>query len=278
MTETSSQVTETPIRVGCAGWRMPTLEQREAGVTHLQRYSQVFSAVEINSSFYQPHRRATYAKWATSVDPDFAFSVKLPKAITHLGRLADVESPVSQFWEAVAGLGAKLKCILVQLPPKLGRHPSVDERFFERLRRDTHVDIVCEARNPEWFDERTDALLASYSIGRVIADPRLDPREIACTGDPPVTYVRLHGSPKVYYSEYGRAALEYWRRFLLVRQEAGHRCWCIFDNTAAGHALTNAYELRRNLDGALSCEISGDPRQASDAIVAQRPSRAPSRR
>ena len=245
--EGTNQVASPTIRVGCAGWRMPTLAEREIGVTHLHRYARAFSGVEINSSFYHAHRRATYAKWATSVPPDFAFSVKVPKAVTHLGRLADVDSLVEDFLEEVGGLGEKLKCCLVQLPPSLARQPPVDEPFFKRLRRATDVDIVCEARNPEWFDARTDAMLAAHSIGRVIADPQLDPREIAVKNDPPVTYVRLHGSPRVYYSEYGRSALDHWRRFLLARQEAGHRCWCIFDNTAAGYAITNATELCKNL-------------------------------
>ena len=43
--------------------------------------------VEIDSSFYRPHRRQTYERWAESTPATFAFSVKLPKAITHERRL-----------------------------------------------------------------------------------------------------------------------------------------------------------------------------------------------
>ncbi|EGH32463.1 hypothetical protein PSYJA_27274, partial [Pseudomonas syringae pv. japonica str. M301072] len=30
----------------------------------MQRYASRFNAVEINSSFYRPHRAETYARWA----------------------------------------------------------------------------------------------------------------------------------------------------------------------------------------------------------------------
>jgi len=51
------------------------------------RYSTRFSCAEINSSFYGPHRQATYARWAAAVPDDFRFSVKIPKEISHVRRL-----------------------------------------------------------------------------------------------------------------------------------------------------------------------------------------------
>ena len=50
--------------------------------SHLERYGAVFNAVEINSSFYRPHRTATYERWAASVPEDFRFAVKVPKSAT----------------------------------------------------------------------------------------------------------------------------------------------------------------------------------------------------
>ena len=67
----------------------------------LQRYATRLDAVEINSSFYRPHRASTYARWADSVPTHFRFSVKLPKAITHERRLEDctalVEAAMAEF-------------------------------------------------------------------------------------------------------------------------------------------------------------------------------------
>ncbi len=55
--------------------------------SHLERYAAALNAVEINSSFYRPHRLATYERWAASVPEEFQFAVKIPKAITHEQRL-----------------------------------------------------------------------------------------------------------------------------------------------------------------------------------------------
>jgi len=56
------------IWVGCAGWSVPHehAERFAQGPSHLTRYATRFPAVEINSSFYRPHRLATYAHWAAA--------------------------------------------------------------------------------------------------------------------------------------------------------------------------------------------------------------------
>lgn len=82
------------IRVGVAGWSLPKehADRFPAVGTHLERYAARLPAVEINSSFYKPHRPATYARWAESVPGDFRFSVKVPKVATHERRLVGIES------------------------------------------------------------------------------------------------------------------------------------------------------------------------------------------
>ena len=55
--------------IGTAGWSIPA---QHAGAfpgegSHHERYSRRFSAVEINSSFYRPHRPSTYQRWAATV-------------------------------------------------------------------------------------------------------------------------------------------------------------------------------------------------------------------
>jgi uncharacterized protein YecE (DUF72 family) len=72
----------TNIYVGTAGWSVPKEHAAAFPVegSHLERYAQVFGAVEINSSFYRPHRRTTYERWAASVPETFQFAVKVPRA------------------------------------------------------------------------------------------------------------------------------------------------------------------------------------------------------
>jgi uncharacterized protein YecE (DUF72 family) len=109
------------VRVGCAGWSLPIAhsDRFPAEGTHLKRYAARFPAVEINSSFYRPHRPATYARWATSVPEDFGFSVKVPKAATHEHRLENVNDVLDDFLAEATQLGDRLGPLLVQLPPTL---------------------------------------------------------------------------------------------------------------------------------------------------------------
>jgi uncharacterized protein YecE (DUF72 family) len=58
-------------------------------------------------------------------------------------------------------------------------------------------------------------------------------------------YIRLHGSPRIYYSDYPAEYLAALAEELAAPAHAGN--WCIFDNTAAGAALFNALDLQRRL-------------------------------
>src|SRR5690606_19704194 len=127
---------EPGIRVGCAGWAIPKpqAERFPGPGSHLERYARRFAAVEINSSFYRPHRPATYARWAASVAEGFRFSVKMPREITHRRRLREVGEPLDRFLGEAGALGSKLGVLLVQLPPSLRFEPPVAEAFLSALR------------------------------------------------------------------------------------------------------------------------------------------------
>ena len=105
--------------VGTAAWTIPA--QHAHGFppegSHLERYSRRFPAVEINSSFYRPHRPSTYQRWASTVPAHFRFAVKVPKEITHLRRLANADEPLERFLAEAGALGEKLGPLLLQLPP-----------------------------------------------------------------------------------------------------------------------------------------------------------------
>ncbi len=130
--------------IGCAGWSLPKAYAGEfpAEGTHLQRYAQRLSCVEINSSFYRPHRTSTYERWAGSTPDGFRFAVKAPKEITHVRRLLAAEAPLEKFLGEVAGLGSKLGALLVQLPPSLAFERDLAEGFFLRPAR-PHVHGDC---------------------------------------------------------------------------------------------------------------------------------------
>jgi uncharacterized protein YecE (DUF72 family) len=223
--------------------------------THLQRYAARLSCVEINSSFYRPHRAETYARWAHSVPEDFRFAVKLPRTITHAARLRGAGRELDAFLAQLRGLGDKLGCLLVQLPPSLAFEPAPAQRFFAMLRRRCATAAVVEARHASWFADDADALLAAHAIGRVAADPALVAAARVPGGERRVAYFRLHGSPRMYFSIYSDPFLRGLARRLRAEQSAGSACWCVFDNTAHGGAVPNALrtcELLRRRDATVS--------------------------
>ena len=240
-------MTAPPLRIGTAGWSIPRAEASgfPADGSVLARYGARLGAAEINSSFYRPHKPETYARWAASVPPAFRFAVKLPKAITHERRLADIDEPLARFLGEVAGLGDRLGPLLVQLPPSLRFDPAVAERFFATL-RERHGDfVVCEPRHRSWFTPEAEALLAAHRIARVAADPAPVPEAARPGGWDGLVYHRLHGSPRMYWSAYAPPFLA----ALAARLEARRtETWCVFDNTAAGAALADALATMRLIE------------------------------
>jgi uncharacterized protein YecE (DUF72 family) len=230
------------VYIGTAGWSISSAAAHHFPFdgSHLQRYGRVCNSVEINSSFYRPHQPATYARWADSVPDTFRFSVKLPRRITHELRLRDCWQELDKFSGEVAQLGSKLGCLLVQLPPSLRFDDTVAAQFFQQLRLRATCMLACEARHASWFDAPATALLQQNAITRVRADPPAgQPGPHIPTTD--LAYLRLHGSPKIYYSDYPAAFLDTLATEL--REHAAPGSWCIFDNTATGAALFNALDL-----------------------------------
>jgi uncharacterized protein YecE (DUF72 family) len=237
--------------IGVAGWSLPLALQPRfpANGSHLERYAAVFPSVEINSSFYRPHKPATYARWRDSVPGHFRFSVKLPREITHYRRLANVEEPLSAFLDEAGNLGDRLGCLLVQMPPSAAYDAAIATAFFSGLREriGEQVDIACEARHRSWFGPEAAHMLASVRAGRVIADPAVG-AEAAPVQYRELVYIRLHGSPEIYHSNYDHACLRDLAAKLRHHLGRGRRVWCIFDNTASGCALPNALDTLAGLE------------------------------
>jgi uncharacterized protein YecE (DUF72 family) len=232
------------IFIGTAGWSIPRASAaRFAGEgTHLRRYAQVLRCAEINSSFHRPHAAATYERWAASTPDGFCFAVKIPRTVTHDRELRATRPLVERFFDESAGLGRKRGPVLVQLPPSLAFERRVATRFFDLLRARFDGSIVCEPRHPSWFAPAADALLVRQRVARVAADPPPAPGADFPGGWGGLAYYRLHGSPDKYWSSYDAAALA--RIAAALRNGPPQAdCWCIFDNTASGAALENAFHL-----------------------------------
>jgi uncharacterized protein YecE (DUF72 family) len=237
------------IYVGRAAWNLAKRQQDhfpDVG-THLERYAARLPAVELNSSFYRPHQPKTYTRWAACVPSDFRFSAKIPKAITHELRLVGAESVLDTFLGEVTALGEKLGCLLVQLPPSLAFDAAIARTFFESLRARYSGGLVFEPRHPTWFTAEVERLLVDLRIARVAADPPCGPVATEPGGWRGLVYYRLHGSPRIYYSNYEDDYLVKLAGELRAHERSGVPVWCIFDNTAHDHATMNALYLASHI-------------------------------
>jgi uncharacterized protein YecE (DUF72 family) len=106
--------------------------------------------------------------------------------------------------------------------------------FFEQLRKHYSGPVVVEPRHTSWL--AAGELLKAQRIAWVEADPA-PLGERAPLGWDGLVYLRLHGSPKIYYSAYDEPTLGTVASRLVA---SGMPAWCIFDNTAAGAAVGDA--------------------------------------
>lgn len=237
------------VRIGLAGWSEATSRFRDLyplppelpKPSGLQRYAHTLDFVEINASFYRNMRRTTYERWADDTPADFGFSVKMHRGFTHFHRLKDTTA-LPAFIEAVSGLREKWKALLVQLPPSLRFDTEIASQFFAELRKQYAGSIACEPRHDSWMTQDTAAMLAHFDVGLV----RVDIPQSEDTVGPGPVYVRLHGSPRRYFSAYSSDQLRSLASWL--QDLPGRPRYVVFDNTGSAAATRNALELRSLLE------------------------------
>lgn len=123
-------------------------------------------------------------------------------------------------------------------------HIEQAEKFFVELRARFEGHIACEPRHPSWIEGDANALMQRYRVARVAADPARFPAAALPGGWNGLQYYRLHGSPRIYYSEYSAITLAQIAATLSEAAPAAER-WCIFDNTTLGAATGNALALQQ---------------------------------
>jgi uncharacterized protein YecE (DUF72 family) len=232
--------------VGCAGWSIPRQHAGlfGAGESMLARYATRFDLVEVNSSFYRPHQRKTWERWAAETPRDFRFTAKLPQEISHERALRGCVPCLDRFLGEVDGLGDKLACLLLQLPRSRPLEAAVARRFFAALRRRYAGGLACEPRHASWFTPKAEELYAEFDVARAAADPAFSDEAARAGGAGPLRYWRWHGSPRMYYSDYEDARLQALARAVRARAPRGLRRIVVFDNTAHGFAVANAARVQ----------------------------------
>ncbi len=199
-------MTNNQILLGTSGWSYKEWEgnfYRKSENKKLRAYARFFKTVEIDSSFYRNPSKGAVMGWIRYSPPDFVFSAKIPKLITHtkkLGLKGEVEADLEEFLEIMQPLqlSGKLACLLVQLPPKYGYDLQSLEAFFKLL--DTRFRYAVEFRNISWLRDETWNLLKTYNIAYTNVDEPLLPSDVHLTTD--FSYFRWHGRGKNIWFDY----------------------------------------------------------------------------
>ncbi len=237
---------EQVVRIGTSGWTYPHWKElffpaNWPKTKWLEYYAKHFDTVELNASFYRLPNLKTFENWNARTPGHFLWAVKASKYITHTKRLKEPDEPLKRFYAASSGLKEKLGPILFQLPPNLSFDEKVFQGFCQLLNPTQQYTL--EVRHSSWINEQAFSILRAYNIAFCIADTagRYPFHEII-TAD--FVYIRLHGSQKLYASDYSENELEIWAQKI---KAWGKDTYIYFDNDFGGYAVKNARRLKEIL-------------------------------
>jgi uncharacterized protein YecE (DUF72 family) len=153
----------------------------------LPYYSERFSTVEINYTFYRMPSVKLVTGWAAQVPAGFRFTLKAPRRITHDRKLRDVADLTRGFCEVASELGPQLGALLFQLAPTFKKDLAALDAFLETL--PPKVCGAFEFRHDSWLDDEVYARLRDRNLALCIADSDKRSTPVVTTAD--YAYLRL---------------------------------------------------------------------------------------
>jgi uncharacterized protein YecE (DUF72 family) len=225
----------------------------------LRTYARTFPAVEIDSSYYGVPSGHAVAAMAARTPPNFRFSFKAPKSVTHpaggAAALVDDEAKLLvESLEPVRSAG-KLACVLAQFPN--GFKPEGDAVAYVARVAETFdgVPLVFEFRNRRWQQPETLELLGELGAGYANVDmPALEGLlEPSSDASGAIGYVRFHGrnagtwwrgsNVTRYDYLYSVEELVPWADRIAEIEAQSRDTYAFFNNHANGKAPRNAEML-----------------------------------
>jgi uncharacterized protein YecE (DUF72 family) len=191
----------------------------------------------------------------SATPPEFSFSLKVPRAVTHELSLTPASFPVmDEFLDVTSRLGPRLGSILIQLPAVFESTKENAKNFLNFISRlPDDVRIALEFRHPGWFVEWTFDALNDRGIALALVAGKWVPQDAmfkALTNSrTPFAYVRLMGVrdlPKFDRIQRDRTAeLAIWAEQLNVLE--ADEVFVYVDNYFEGLAPATANRLKAKL-------------------------------
>ena len=255
--------------LGPAGWDYPDWQgvvypSGLKGTDRLTFLASLFTAVEINVTFYRPIPADYARRWLAAVAdfPDFRFTAKVWQVFTHDRRLP--EADLSQFQDGLAPLldAGKLGALLTQFPYSF--HNTEENRaYLLKLKAAFQkFPLAVEVRHRSWQQRAVQEFLAEVGLDFCNIDQPMVSYPMGATRWVTGTrgYLRCHGRRQDAWFEFGDAPgarydylyppeeLEDLAARTRELMEKAAETYVIFNNHPAGQAVANALELISLLD------------------------------
>jgi uncharacterized protein YecE (DUF72 family) len=141
----------------------------------LREYTRRLTTVEGNTTFYAVPAQKTLDGWIEEMPPTFRLCPKVPKAISHEGKLMENIERAREFIDTMKQLGIRLGPMFLQLPPRYSPKLFGDLQAFLAV-WPQDVRLAVEVRHLNWFDsphdEALNQLLTEHNMARVTIDTR----------------------------------------------------------------------------------------------------------
>ncbi|MCA9592574.1 MAG: DUF72 domain-containing protein [Myxococcales bacterium] len=185
-----------------AGWKGSFYPEDCAASDMLAFYAGKLSTVEINNTFYRMPKADVVHGWREQVPPDFRFSLKASRRITHFSKLRDVADSVAVLFKVSAILEDRLGAMLFQLPPFLKRDVPLLRDFLATLPHGCHAAL--EFRHESWFADDVFAVLSEKNAALVTGDAEKADKS------PPFVATASFGYLRLRSEDYSDAAIGEW--------------------------------------------------------------------
>jgi len=257
-----------PVRVGTCAWSDHT-DFYPKGLPSNQQityYSQRFSVVEINSSYYRMMPERNYRLWAERTPDGFCFDVKPYRQITwHDRKNPPDDGQTMAFRDSLQPLrdAGKLGAVHMQFPPWFVYRPeNVD--YIKHMRDLFEDRLGVEFRHRSWLegDHVSELLTTLREAGvslTVVDEPQLGsgtvPKVVEAT-DPEIVIMRFHGrNYRMWYKRVKRTAERFDYLYsedelrdlandVVTLSRSVREVHALFNNNARDYAVRNSRQLR----------------------------------
>lgn len=248
------------MHIGCSGfhymhWKSRFYPEKLPPTGWLEYYSNYFSTVEINASFYRfptEHMVQSWKTTAINVNKNFVFTLKGNRLITHLKRIyltPELENAISRFITLFDLFQKNKGCILWQLHKSMKYNDTNLRKLDDFCRYLARIPcrFVIEFRDHEWWNETTFEILKNAHIAFCMESGLGLPDTMAVTAE--FAYIRFHGPTDSYSSNYTDKQLIVWKNKIEKFRNICSDLYCYFNNDVNAYAVANALRFRELMEG-----------------------------